>query len=611
MTMKLSLNSKNKLMWLCLTAASVLTGCNNDHQQQDTEVAVQNDTTNASATTRMTAKDLPHYLTRSVQDDVFYFVMPDRFANGDTSNDNGSPTVAISSGGFDPTNKGMYHGGDIKGLEQKLPYLAELGVSAIWMTPILRNKAVQGEDGGYHGYWVLDFTEIDPHLGSNEDLKQFIDKAHQANIKVFFDIITNHTADVIKYKECHGEAGDQWLVEGNKGCPYISLEEVANGKSYNLVIPAGEEYVKVPAWLNDPKYYHNQGDTTFEGENSVYGDFAGLDDINTDDPEVVQLMIDTFTQLISEFKPDGFRIDTVKHVNIEFWQSFAPALVEHAKQIGIPEFFMFGEVYSPDSKVLSQYTTTGKMQSVLDFGFQQAVHQVLVENKSPKAIADWLARDTDYLDEDSNANQLLNFTGNHDMGRFAHMLMKNGQFSAEEALARVDLAHAMMYFLRGMPIIYYGDEQGFTGDGHDKDSRQDMMPSKVASYNDDILLGTTKTTANDNFDTSHPLYQQLASYADVYYHHSALRNGQQQTLFADENSGIYAASRINEEQKLIVIFNTATENRVQSIVLSDEANKLTSAYQSNVQTTFELSGANNVTVNMPPLSTMVLVVEDK
>ncbi|WP_448547858.1 alpha-amylase family glycosyl hydrolase [Thalassotalea fusca] len=609
--MKLSFSSKNKLMWLCLATASALIGCNAEQKQQNTENAVTTDTANANSPVRMTAQDLPNYLTRSVQDDVFYFVMPDRFANGDPSNDNGSSTIAVSSGGFDPSNKGMYHGGDIKGLEQKLPYLADLGVSAIWMTPILRNKAIQGEDGGYHGYWVLDFTQIDPHLGTNEDLKQFIDKAHQANIKVFFDIITNHTADVIKYQECHGEAGDQWLVEGNNGCPYISLEEVANGKSYNLVIPAGEENIKVPAWLNDPKYYHNQGDTTFEGENSVYGDFAGLDDINTDDPAVVQLMIDTFKQLITEFKPDGFRIDTVKHVNIEFWQSFAPALVDHAKQIGIPEFFMFGEVYSPDSKVLSQYTTTGKMQSVLDFGFQQAVHQVLVEEKSPKAIANWLDRDVDYLDEDSNANQLLNFTGNHDMGRFAHMLMKTENFSPEQALQRVDIAHAMMYFLRGMPIIYYGDEQGFTGDGHDKDSRQDMMPSKVASYNDDVLLGTNKTTADDNFDTNHPLYQQLANYADVYYRHSALRNGQQHTLFADEQSGIYAASRINDEQSLIVIFNTAVENRVQSIALNNEVSKLVPAYQSNTKATFDVAGKNTVEVSMPPLSAMVLIIDTK
>ncbi|MFQ3193244.1 MAG: glycosidase [Colwellia sp.] len=524
-------------------------------------VSTSNDTPldNVATPSLKNVDSLPHYLQRNIQDEVFYFVMPDRFNNGDMTNDQGSKTDPISAGGFDKNDKGMYHGGDIQGLQAKLPYIKKMGVSAIWLTPIMRNQAIQGDSSGYHGYWILDFNEIDPHLGSNEDLKRFIDAAHEENIKVFFDIITNHTADVIKYVECHGEDGLQYLMKENDGCLYKSLAQVAAGDAYQPIIPKGQESLKSPAWLNDKKYYHNQGDTTYEGENSIYGDFSGLDDIDTDSPEVVRGMIDIFKNVISEFKPDGFRIDTVKHVNMAFWAEFAPALVNHAQEVGIPEFFMFGEVYSGDSEELSSFTTEGKMQSVLDFSMQFALQDTLIKQQGTDKLVELFERDHYYNDSDSNANQLLNFTGNHDMGRFAGML-KDSDLNYSEAaiIQRTLLAHAMVYFLRGVPIVYYGDEQGFVGDGGDKGARQDMMPSLVDSYNDDDLLANTKTTADDNFDENHLFYKTFAKYADVYYQYPALRFGEQKTLYAQDTPGVFAISRtLKDSDTMVVVFNTA------------------------------------------------------
>jgi glycosidase len=524
-------------------------------------VSTSNDTPldNVATPSLKNVDSLPHYLQRNIQDEVFYFVMPDRFNNGDMTNDQGSKTDPISAGGFDKNDKGMYHGGDIQGLQAKLPYIKKMGVSAIWLTPIMRNQAIQGDSSGYHGYWILDFNEIDPHLGSNEDLKRFIDAAHEENIKVFFDIITNHTADVIKYVECHGEDGLQYLMKENDGCLYKSLAQVAAGDAYQPIIPKGQESLKSPAWLNDKKYYHNQGDTTYEGENSIYGDFSGLDDIDTDSPEVVRGMIDIFKNVISEFKPDGFRIDTVKHVNMAFWAEFAPALVNHAQEVGIPEFFMFGEVYSGDSEELSSFTTEGKMQSVLDFSMQFALQDTLIKQQGTDKLVELFERDHYYNDSDSNANQLLNFTGNHDMGRFAGML-KDSDLNYSEAaiIQRTLLAHAMVYFLRGVPIVYYGDEQGFVGDGGDKGARQDMMPSLVDSYNDDDLLANTKTTADDNFDENHLFYKTFAKYADVYYQYPALRFGEQKTLYAQDTPGVFAISRtLKYSDTMVVVFNTA------------------------------------------------------
>ena len=144
-------------------------------------------------------------LRTAVTDQNFYFVMADRFANGSAANDHGGlpPGKGAGQSGFDPTGKGWYHGGDLQGLIGKLDYVKGLGTTAIWLTPSFKNKAVQPEDNsaGYHGYWITDFTQIDPHLGSNADLRALVDAAHRRGIKVYFDIITNHTADVIKYRE--------------------------------------------------------------------------------------------------------------------------------------------------------------------------------------------------------------------------------------------------------------------------------------------------------------------------------------------------------------------------------------------------------------------------
>jgi len=497
------------------------------------------------------------YLERDIRDDVFYFVMPDRFNNGSLTNDYGDLSGDKSVHGFDPTDKGYYHGGDIVGLKDKLDYLENMGVTAIWMTPILKNKAVQGDSSGYHGYWTLDFTQIDPHLGSNDDLKDLIAAAHERDIKVFFDIITNHTADVIKYEECHEADGTPILDSDDVAvpCTYKSLEDVANGDTYTPFIPAGEENVKVPAWLNDIANYHNQGETTYSGENSIYGDFSGLDDLATSDPDVIDGLTEIFKDIVTDFKPDGFRIDTVKHVNTELWKAFSPAVVAHAKEQGIPNFTMFGEVYSSDTDLLSFYTTEAKLPSVLDFGIQSAISSAVKGGATPSALKDLFENDDKYADADSDASTLMNFIGNHDMGRFA-----SGLSDTEDDLAKTKLAHAMMYFLRGVPVVYYGDEQGFTGDGGDKDAREDMFVSQVDDYNDNELIGTSLTTADDNFDATHPLYEAFAEYAEVLAEHVALRRGIQHERFAnDATKGLYVVSRVDSTEKVeyVVAFNTS------------------------------------------------------
>ena len=301
------------------------------HQVAFTPV-VDEDTTPADAS--LARASLRSSLTR----ERFYFVMADRFANGSTANDKGGLTGGPLSTGFDPTAKGFYHGGDLKGVTAKLDYIKGLGTTAIWLTPSFKNKPVQGapgeESAGYHGYWITDFTQIDPHLGTNADMEQLIDAAHAKGMKVFFDIITNHTADVIDYQ------GGQHQYVSKKASPYEKADgttfddrdyvnqpfpamDPATSFPYTPFFHGDDATAKTPAWLNDPLMYHNRGDSTFAGESSTYGDFSGLDDLFTERPEVVAGMGDIYKKWV-DFGIDGFRIDTVKHVNIEFWQKFVP-----------------------------------------------------------------------------------------------------------------------------------------------------------------------------------------------------------------------------------------------------------------------------------------------
>lgn len=581
---------------LLLLLTSLISSCGSDGNKR-IAAPVKDMNPHGVADTSPANETLPteNYLLRDVRDDVFYFVMPDRFNNGDKSNDYGAKNGGISAGGFNPESNRGFHGGDMQGIEQKLDYLQGMGVTAIWMTPILRNKATQSDGVAHHGYWIVDFTEIDPHFGSNDDLKSLIAAAHKKGIKVFFDIITNHTADVVKYEECHHANGD---FKTESHCLYKSLHQLAEGDDYTPFVPLNEKTVKVPVWLNDPQFYHNQGDTTFKGESSLNGDFNGLDDLDTENPKVLQGMIEIYKNLIKEFKPDGFRIDTVRHVRLPFWQTFSPSIMAYAQEQGIPNFHIFGEVYDPDPAQLSRFTTEGKLPSVLDFGFQQAAADVFYRKRNPQAIDALFAQDDLYTDEDSQADLLMTFLGNHDMGRTGYFIEQGvPDANVQEKLQRSILSHAFMYLSRGIPVVYYGDEQGFTGDGNDVNAREDMFPSLVATDNDNILLGSDKSTADDNFDPQHPIYRALSDLAQLRYQYEALRRGHYESRYFNEDSMMFAfARRLPQGKEYLVVFNASTKTT--SISMAAQSNHYTGLVEA---TEFNVSD-NMIKVTVPALS---------
>ncbi|MFJ2233800.1 pullulanase-type alpha-1,6-glucosidase [Streptomyces sp. NPDC087859] len=507
----------------------------------------------------------------------FYFVLPDRFANGDTGNDKGGLTGTRLATGYDPTDKGFYQGGDLKGLTRKLDYIKDLGTTSIWMAPIFKNQPVQGTgsdaSAGYHGYWITDFTQVDPHFGTNKDLETLISKAHAKGMKVYFDVITNHTADVVDYEE----KSYDYLSKGafpyltKDGEPFDDTDYAGTGDFPDVdsgsfprtpTVTAAKKNTKVPSWLNDPTMYHNRGDSTFAGESSEQGDFSGLDDLWTERPEVVSGMEKIYEKWVRDFDIDGFRIDTVKHVNVEFWTQWATALDAYAARHGRDDFFMFGEVYSADTSITSPYVTQGRLDATLDFPFQEAARQYASQGGSAQKLASVFGDDYKYTTDKANAYEQVTFLGNHDMGRIGYFLNQdNPKATDAELLAKDKLANELMFLSRGNPVVYYGDEQGFTGAGGDKDARQTMFASKTADYLDDDEIGTDRTHASDAYDTGAPLYRQIAALSKLRKANPALTDGVQTERYAADGSGVYAFSRTDTKTgtEYVVAFNNAGE----------------------------------------------------
>ncbi|WUD85951.1 pullulanase-type alpha-1,6-glucosidase [Streptomyces sp. NBC_00503] len=586
---------------------------------------------------KLAAEPARHDLTR----EQFYFVLPDRFANGDPGNDRGGLTGSRLETGLDPTDKGFYQGGDLKGLTDRLDYIKGLGTTAIWMAPIFKNQPVQGTgnggtsqaegsggvSAGYHGYWITDFTQVDPHFGTNADLERLIDKAHRKGMKVFFDVIANHTADVVDYRE----ASYGYLSKG--AFPYLTKDGVpfndsdyAEGKGKfpavdadsfprTPFVPEAKKNLKSPAWLNDPTMYHDRGDSTFAGESSGQGDFYGLDDLWTERPEVVEGMEKIYEKWVKDFDIDGFRIDTVKHVNTEFWTQWATALDKYAAQHGRKDFFMFGEVYSADTAVTSPYVTRGRLDATLDFPLQDAIRAYASQGAGAGRLASVFGDDYRYTTDKANAYEQVTFLGNHDMGRFGTFLKQDRPAAGEqELLDRYRLANELMFFSRGNPVIYSGDEQGFTGAGGDKDARQPLFASKVADYLDDDQLGTARTHASDAYDPEHPLYKEISALSKLTKEHPALRDGVQSERFSD--GSVYAFARTGTgsgkdartRTEYLVAANNGTEPRTIELDAPAGAQYRTlyggGAAGSNALT--RASAAGKLTITVPALGSIVL-----
>jgi len=510
--------------------------------------------------------------------DLIYFVMPDRYKDGDKKNND--------NGGFNTSLTAFYHGGDLKGLtgtceagDDGLARIKSLGFTAVWLTPVVTQQEAIGAGSGYHGYWGVDFLNVDPHLGTNADMLEFSKCAKKLGLKIILDVVTNHTGDVIKYR-------------GNE--PYI---------------PAESKKLKNPAWLNDINNYHNVGDMGScwgVGNCTKLGDFYGLDDLATEKPMVYKGWAEVYGKWISNYGISGFRVDTARHVDDKFFKNWSPLIQASAKKSNINDFTIFGEVFDYSVFNLMTYVRQNKIQTVLDFPFQAKAPEYASGYSNAPTLTALFENDDYYTSAQSSASNLVTFLGNHDVGRAGFIIASKRIQPADQLVPRTNLANALMYFSRGIPTVYYGDEVGMTGtnSGKDQFARQDMFPTEVEIWKTENRIGGSPIGNGDAFTATkqNPIAKYLVELAEIRKSNPALANGPMLERYSKYALYVISKKDVAENQEYLVAFNNSDTDEVVEVTTATSTGGWSQILGKTVVTTNQ----NKVSFTVPALSTVVL-----
>lgn len=407
-----------RLLRPALIAATLAAGCGGDYGADFATTAVMNG--------------------GDWRDEVIYQLMVDRFADGDPNNNHRVLYSAL----------GRYQGGDWQGIIDHLDYIQDLGVTALWISPVVKNIDFDAGFDGYHGYWTQSLNQINPHFGSPAKLREMVQKAHARGIKVILDIVTNHMGQLFYYDINDNGQPDSIFIGSRSGTTYPNgrgLDELSKLLRYdeydpdfdyrgiqvqgvnglgdsglakikylnladiNRVIPEPIKYGPGDNEVLDfsrPDVFHRFGRTTNYDtwEQLTKADFpGGLKDINTERPDVRAAMINAFARWIRYADFDGFRIDTLKHVDHEFWQVFGEGIRKYvrgeftegqAPYYGVPKltvpkknWFMFGEAFDGDDSLLGTYTYNNEVDSVFYFSQKfQVFGDVVKCNQGTKKV---------------------------------------------------------------------------------------------------------------------------------------------------------------------------------------------------------------------------------
>jgi glycosidase len=459
------------------------------------------------------------------QNQNIYQIVTDRFFNGDPGNDN-------ADGNFNPTDGRAVHGGDFKGIEQKLDYIKALGATAIWISPIVLNA-----NGEYHGYAGRDFYNVDPHWGTLADLTHMVQEAHKRGILVVNDVVVNHGGDLID--------------SGDSGYPNFLYPP----SGYNLRFKNSAKQYPPPFDLNATNptinsLFHNNGAIQNFGDTTQVemGELSTLDDFRTESSYVRSSMANIYKYWLEQARFDGFRVDTVKHVDGGFWQSWCPALHQDGAASNDPNFFMFGEVYDGSDAKCGSYTGTEsggafEMDSVLDYPLYFLINSVFANatGNTQQIENRYNAIPGNY--DPAAQMQLVTFLDNHDQPRFLNTSGAN--------TARLNVALTFLYTARGLPCLYYGTEQAFDG-GADPNNREDMFDGQFEQG----------TSLGDNFNEVSAQFQLVAKLNNFRRLYPALRTGTHVNQWnTSTGPGLFAYSRRLGAQDVFVVFNTATSTQ--------------------------------------------------
>jgi glycosidase len=448
-------------------------------------------------------------------DDVVYLIMPDRFANGDPSNDD----PARSRGLLDRGRTRYYHGGDLQGIIDRLPYLKDLGVTAIWTTPVYDNVDHLNEreryDGAaiadYHGYGAVDFYAVDEHLGDVAKYRELVEAAHGAGLKVIQDQVANHTGPY------HPWVADPPTPTWFHG----TVERHPKNVWQTWTIP-------------DP---HATPDTQRETLDGWFIDI--LPDLNQDDPDVSRYLVQNALWWVGMTGLDAIRQDTLPYVPRRFWSDWSAAL--HREY---PKLTLLGEMFDGDPALVSFFQggavrdgIDSGIDTLFDFPSFYPLRRAFAEGKPLRELAVMLAHDRLYPD----ASVLVTLSGLHDTGRFMN---EPGATAAGR-----QLADTFLFTARGTPLVYYGDEIALRGGG-DPDNRRDFPGGFSGDPRNAFTTGGRTAEEAAVFDNLRRLARLRAELAP-------LRRGRMMTLAVTEQAWAYA--RVLGDQAVLVVLNNAAE----------------------------------------------------
>ena len=492
--------------------------------------------------------------------DVLYLLIPDRFANGNTTNDDGLGMKDRTLGRHEPYGR---HGGDLAGMDSHLAYLHDLGITAIWSTPILTNDM---PEGSYHGYAITDYYQVDPRIGSNEEFKRFVAHCHQQGIKYIMDLVFNHCgAAHFLYTDLPGK---DWF---NFDARYVQT----NYKLGTLIDPHStfrERRIATDGWFT-----------------------REMPDLNQRNPLVMDYLMQTSIWWTEYAGIDGIRQDTYPYCDVEAMAQWNRRLEEE-----YPGYNVVGETWinynvgvAPWQKGSRLATTDTELKTVMDFPLMALLGKVCDEETD-----DWdhgFARLWDYFAQDAvyeNPLHLLTFLSNHDTDRFCATEAQSAD------TARYRQALAILLFARGIPQLYYGDEIGLWSNKSQGDGllRQDFPGGWPNDERNAFTPQGRTAIENARYDYTRRLLQFRKG-------RRAVSEGNM-TQFTIRN-GIYCFSRKQDDETVTVMLNGTSHTATANLCILDEALPTNLAYEVISGDTLTLGD----TLDIPPRGVRILYFE--
>lgn len=473
------------------------------------------------------------------RDRVIYQIVTDRFANGDPSNDAADGVAPV------PGDLARVQGGDWRGIAERLDYIERLGMSAIWISPVVANIARIESEDGYHGYWASDFSTHNPRFGTMQDLQDLVARAHARDIAVIVDVVPNHAGRVFAYDldgDREVDFPEEELPPYRREGYHVPLIWHARPR-LRLPGSAGAESFEL-----GPEHFRRRGiGDLSDYEQRRYGDFpTGLRDLDTERDDVIEGMIETFVWWVLETDIDGFRIDAVPHVDLPFWQRFCDGLRRRLAVHGKRNFFLLGEIFEFDGREIARYTAEGALDAGFDFPTKFALINGVILGGLPPVLARSSMEEQRAFYRDapqpfgiglSPWEARVAIADNHDLPRVRSEVAD--PFAVDQALVAV-------FTLDAIPAVYYGTEQEFLGRGH-HEAREVMWET---GYREDL--------------PTHALVRRLAA---IRRGSRALRRGRLQVRWAaaqggnvlegaEADAGLIAWERVYDGERVLVALNT-------------------------------------------------------